>query len=836
LPSGVGIGSMGLDVRDFGLNARSSSFKNLFGQIQLNISDFSLDQDSVVILGKKLLIQDQMSTWGFLGWEANVQQEKQSILTSLDTLLIEDLEIDSVLVGKFGTFEKAIFINPSVNFEASSGASGGTLDLGIEKEIIISGGKVEGILDSTAVSLSGLDADIFVGDSTAFRSMDIEDISISSRELNHALTVDRWMYDTLESRMHFEGLQVTPIAKDRSDMNLYNVRVPNMQITEFEQSKFFDEKHFYADSLKLTTAFFEVINKKRDSVASTSQTNQEDLTFNIHTIAISDADLSLKNVSQSLDSLEIMGVNTTISDLDYPQKGLFDNGILYSDFVQLEVENLFPYLQNGDSLTLGKVIYSSDSSDFSFNSINYSDVGGTRKIEIPNLIVKSLDLKKLVQSTSFKLDSIIFENPSIYIQQGEQSQKQVFTKDIDVNYLGITHMSLIADEMSNTKRYQLPDLDVSINRMFSKDTLTLSALFESIDGLSVHSGAFVLPLDDSYNLDFGNINFQHPQNELEIDQLHIHSSLSALDYSKRLDFQNDWFDVSADKVRVADFDLSELVEAEKYTPSQVSIEGLDALIYRDKEVPFPQDQVRDLPQSMLRDLVTKFQVDTIELSGRIRYQEKPDDYDDYGEISFDQSQIQLINASNIDSRENAVMILNGTGFLMGSGRFQVNGTFDLNSPSNTFSLSGQVIDFPLDSMNRMLGPVANVNIKSGYAKELDFNFQADNDRARGEMRFRYNDLKVQILNVKTHDTQGFGQGIKTFFANTFVVKNKNPSYLVFLRRGTIFNERDTSRAIFNYWGKSLLSGVVSSIGVHKSDKAEKRFDRTQAQSKQTNEN
>jgi hypothetical protein len=39
-----------------------------------------------------------------------------------------------------------------------------------------------------------------------------------------------------------------------------------------------------------------------------------------------------------------------------------------------------------------------------------------------------------------------------------------------------------------------------------------------------------------------------------------------------------------------------------------------------------------------------------------------------------------------------------------------------------------------------------------------------------------------------------------------------------VREGDIFYERDTNKGIFNYWAKSLLSGVVSSIGAHSSKK------------------
>ena len=145
-------------------------------------------------------------------------------------------------------------------------------------------------------------------------------------------------------------------------------------------------------------------------------------------------------------------------------------------------------------------------------------------------------------------------------------------------------------------------------------------------------------------------------------------------------------------------------------------------------------------------------------------------------------------------------------------------------------MQGSVSDFDLVTLNQMLGPVAGVNIRSGYGEKIEFDFLADAKVASGDMRFRYDDLKIDILNKKTHEAHGLGRGIKTFFANTFVVKKKNSGFAFFVKKGQIFYERDTSRAIFNYWGKALISGAVSSIGINKSDKAAKRYQKSLAKS------
>ncbi|MEQ9007638.1 MAG: hypothetical protein RLP12_07125, partial [Ekhidna sp.] len=481
---------------------------------------------------------------------------------------------------------------------------------------------------------------------------------------------------------------------------------------------------------------------------------------------------------------------------------------------------------SGDILNIQNTKYQSVSSNIQLQSIHFVSADKRMFFDVPTIDIIGLDIQSLYQDGQFRLDSLIIERPIGINLPGEAAgQKQPFVTPIVANHIAVNNISWSYRDKKNEQDLNLNNGFLRVEKFESLDTLTLSTLTEKIGNLSFEAGPFEMSLSDDYRLLVDNYSFSYPNTALRLDDIQLIPSYTPMEYSNVIEKQNDWFNVKIDDVTVEGIDLSELITKQKYMANKMFINGVDALIYRDKGVPFPEDQVRNLPQQTIRNISHAFLIDTINVKGTIRYQEKPDDYFTHGEISFDELDASLINVGNANIAENEHMILSASGKLMEVGNFEVKGVFNMNAADEEFSLSGSIKEFPLDSMNQMLGPVANVNIKSGYATELYFNFKANDTLARGNMRFRYDDLKVQILNTKTHDTHGLGQGIKTFFANTFVVKSKNPSYLVFLRRGTIFQERDTSRAIFNYWGKALLSGAVSSVGVHKSDKAEKKFER-----------
>jgi hypothetical protein len=90
------------------------------------------------------------------------------------------------------------------------------------------------------------------------------------------------------------------------------------------------------------------------------------------------------------------------------------------------------------------------------------------------------------------------------------------------------------------------------------------------------------------------------------------------------------------------------------------------------------------------------------------------------------------------------------------------------------------------------------------------NFQANDHYALGEMKFYYKDLKISVLKENAENVEE-NASFKSFFANAFIVHKKNPRFL-FVKKGDIYFERNEEKSIFSYWAKSILSGVVTSIG------------------------
>lgn len=831
LPGGLNFKDIDLQMTEIHLSAVTNRFVDLFQTATVSARGFNLDQDSVKVSGARLIAQNRMSSFLLTDWTVNVQKTNQQINGSFDSLQIQQIAFDQILRGDFTSFEKVYISNPNLEVELiSSGNS--SFDLGEEKEIVISNGSLNGKIDSMQFSMSGLDSDLFVGDSTAFRRLSVDDVSLRLPQINHALTMEEWLYDTLNGEMDFKNVVISPLNDQDSSKLMIEGRFELLSLQQFEQSEFFDRNHLFASELKLVQpdlTFTLPAQGEHQRIDTADAANP--FTMLVQCLLVEDGAVEVIPAdTRSLESVYADGITLNMDVFDYPSDSPFDRGnVGYAQSMNLFIEELQPYLSSGDQLGVNGFQFQSLGSVLTMQDSYYKAADERLSLEVPEVQIEGLDLPSLFEEQELRAKKVAISNPigaNYAVEKNDNGGAFVtplFIDQIDVSNVNWNYRDTLQDRNLHIKEGY-----VSIESLASSDTLTLQNFSNRVKSLSARAGDLKIPLSDSYTLSLGAYRFNYPENNVQLNNIQLKSSLSAQTYSARLEKQQDWFDVSIRHADIKRIGLEDWISGKCYSVGKLELRGVDALIYRDKGVPFPEDQVRDLPQKTFRELKIPFQVDSIHFNGSIRYQEKPSNYYTHGELSIDALDAHITNVGNHALKADEVMKLTANGKLMNAGSFQVNAGFNMTADDERFTFKGIVKDFPLDSMNTLLGPIGNVNIKSGIAREVGFDFVANNRVARGEMRFRYDDLKVQFLNQKTHDTKGLGQGIKTFFANTFVVKNKNPSLVLFLRKGTIFHERDTSRAIFNYWGKALLSGAVSSIGVHKSDKAEKKFVRAVA--------
>jgi hypothetical protein len=241
---------------------------------------------------------------------------------------------------------------------------------------------------------------------------------------------------------------------------------------------------------------------------------------------------------------------------------------------------------------------------------------------------------------------------------------------------------------------------------------------------------------------------------------------------------------------------------------------LNLQVFRDKRYPFLKTKTTVLPSNFIHSLPFQLSVDSIKLlDSYVSYEEYPDNGDSTGIVVFDKLFATITNVHNNPELPEPIRMKAYSRF-MGAGDLNVTFTFPYQ-PDQPNYLSGTLRDFPLESLNRMLGAAAKVKVESGIMRNLKFDVSYTMLKSSGQVELNYDGLKILSLR-ENKDKQQAISPVKTLLLNAFVIKkdmdeNDEKSE----RTGTVEFYRDTRRSIFNYWWKSVFSGIKSAYKLDK---------------------
>ncbi len=312
----------------------------------------------------------------------------------------------------------------------------------------------------------------------------------------------------------------------------------------------------------------------------------------------------------------------------------------------------------------------------------------------------------------------------------------------------------------------------------------------------------------------------------------LEPNVSKYEYGPVKGFQTDWISLSNKEISINKIDYNRLIFDQYLQANLINVDELSVTIFRDKRLPFPENQYRAMPQQNIKNLPIGIDINQLVLNnGFVTYLEHGVKSNAPGEVFFSDLKGQLINITNdsVVLQNERQLKFSAEGQIMGSGLINAQVTFDMLSKNHEFRLGASIAPFDMTVFNRMLSPNVFVEVKSGYNERILMNVKGNDDYSYGEMEFYYDNLKIALLNKETETPKGFGNALGSFFANTFIINSNNPRLMTF-RKGEVFFERDKSKSIFNFWSKSFLSGIVTSIGA-KSNKKQIRKQQEQQYNK-----
>jgi hypothetical protein len=455
------------------------------------------------------------------------------------------------------------------------------------------------------------------------------------------------------------------------------------------------------------------------------------------------------------------------------------------------------------------------------------DASGNLEVTIEAISLSGVNIWRFVNNRDLFIDRIDIVSPSITITDREEDgSKGEFT---DINSLVATEILKVLEEVSiseiaiHTIEFDLKRIGEE-NSYFSFSNSDLNFYNTKVDSSSVNSDK-VLPVDDMegtirnsrfrtsgnlYEITSERIEFSSFTKAVTINDMNLVPVLSENEFFETVGYRTDRLQIYVPEARFNGIDFDELLQMESVNIEEIELNEADVRVFRNKK--YPQRENRPdklLPQQVLQNLEFLVRIDTVLIADSyIRYTELEEFSEEKGHVFFSSINATITNTTNrseyID--ENSNWVFEAEADVMDKSR--LNARFILPYRELNHSITGTLASMDVTELNRIFEPVALIRINEGQIHSIDFEMDLGENESNGKVKIIYEGLNISLLD-KDSQEENFGTRISSFIANTFAVKSDNSEENP--RIGEVSFERDHKKSVFNYWWKSLQSGLESSL-------------------------
>jgi hypothetical protein len=435
---------------------------------------------------------------------------------------------------------------------------------------------------------------------------------------------------------------------------------------------------------------------------------------------------------------------------------------------------------------------------FSIDALLVKGISPFSLISERNIRVQEVSLENI----TVRMDHALLNDSSLWKQNVEKDrsmQKTVIIDQFDVEGLDIIISADTVEEFSGKIDFVLSGVSVPLEKVSDTNF--------KIEGFNVENFRLA-EKDEFYTTSVRNIEFNH--DNVTIDSILLTPRFSKFEFGRRAGKEVDRIESFIPSLTLNAVHLNTRDDT-VFRASGVHIYSPVLNVFRDKRLPFIKDHEVLLPVDLIKTFTMDIQIDTVRLyDGDIRYEEFPEEGDSSGYLRFAEIHASIYHLYNRNADPNYEHIdMDVEAKFMGDGLLKASFDLPFNNDKK-YEVKGQLTNFNLSTLNPIIEPLGSMKVENGFLDEMDFSFVHDAQNSSGTIELKYNDLKLVSLTEKESKTAI--DKFKTFVLNLLIPKEKTEDTTKSRRTGDIAFQRDPKRSIFNYWWKSLFTGVKSSYG------------------------
>jgi len=384
----------------------------------------------------------------------------------------------------------------------------------------------------------------------------------------------------------------------------------------------------------------------------------------------------------------------------------------------------------------------------------------------------------------------------------------------------------ITDSVNNN--FELKNLGLEIDSIFVDSNSINTTNYNFVKSASVYLGdnSFISK-DSLYSSSLKSITYYFNEQKVIIDSIEMMPRFDDDEFFDKAVYQTGRMKLVLGSLECSDFQVNTLIEDNVLHIGGIDAYGLNLDIYRNKLYEMNPKAYKKMPQEAILGINQTIIIDSLRThDGYIQYMEIDKKSVVPGKLFLDRFNVSVYNVNN-DLR-----ILDNSSFmeakldarLFGQADLQIDAVFPILSPSNDFWFSGHMVSLDFSELNNLTENIVGITMARGSGA-LDIPLISGNSvYSEGSILFKYNKLKIELYNRdKAQIQKGLTGGMASLLLNDVFIKSNNPGFLGKTRPGDVYFRRNTQKSIVAFMWKSIMSGLMSTMGYNnKEQRQEKR--------------
>ncbi|HEY0176688.1 MAG TPA: hypothetical protein VGC08_09940 [Pedobacter sp.] len=486
------------------------------------------------------------------------------------------------------------------------------------------------------------------------------------------------------------------------------------------------------------------------------------------------------------------------------------------------------------SVTVDQILLAPDTAVF--NAEKKSGTAPTHlfRVKLEKLQLRRIGILTVYFDKKIEMNDIILEHPSINMiynkvykkpdtSKDERSLYQRISKtlksvringikieDADFNYVsGETGQIL-----NSVNHLNLKIKDFLLDAHSGDDT---TRFYYTKDVLFELAGYHALSKDKLYTTKVDTVSGSATGKTVHIKGFKMIPMYPELPFSRMLKTQKDRYDLAFDQINFKGLDFIRLNTDGVLHAQSLEIRQANAKVFMNREMPPGHgDKSANFPHMALKRLPVETTIDTLKLNGiNVAYTEYNPITQQRGTVHIDRLNGHILNVTNdsLSLVRNHHAVANLDAFLVRAAQLNIRINFDLLSDNGAFTFKGNVGTVDMVKLNPLAESLGLLKIQTGQIQKIDFEATANAAGSNGIMHMYYNNLKIGLMKEGEDGAPAKKKGLLSFVANTFIVKDENPSKNEPVRTAKIHFQRPPGASFFNLLWKSVLVGMRETVGV-----------------------